>query len=65
MSQYKQFGVQQTSPEQGFDRVNNFWEKSSARIERPKLGTGFEQDGSACELAIGQACGSMLVLEDA
>ena len=47
------------------DRVNNFREKSSAGIERPKLGAGFEQDGSACELAVGQVCGSMLVLEDA
>ena len=25
-------------------RVNNFWEKSSAGIEVPKLGAGFEQD---------------------
>ena len=47
------------------DRVNNFREKSSAGIERPKLGACLEQDVSACELAIGQACGSMLVLEDA
>ena len=47
------------------DRVNNFWEKSSARIEGFELGAGLEQDGSAGELAVGQACGSMLVLEDA
>ena len=25
-------------------RVNNFWEKSSARIDGLKLGAGFEQD---------------------
>ena len=47
------------------DRVNNFWEKSSAVIEGFELGAGLEQDGSAGELAVGQACGSMLVLEDA
>ena len=47
------------------DRVNNFWEKSSARIEGFELGAGLEQDGSAGELAVGHACGSMLVLEDA
>ena len=44
-------------------RVNNFWEKSNAGIERPKLGAGFEQDFGTGEHAAGQA--GMLVLEDA
>ena len=46
-------------------RVNNFWEKSSAGIEVPKLGAGFEQDFGTGEHAVGQTCGSMFVLEDA
>ena len=46
-------------------RVNNFREKSSAGINGLKLGTGFEQDCCAGELAVGQTCGSMFVLEDA
>ena len=47
------------------DRVKFFWEKSSAGIEWPELGAGFEQDCCAGELAAGQTCGSMFVLEDA
>ena len=46
-------------------RVNNFWEKSNAGIEGPKLGAGFEQDFGTGEHAVGQTCGSMFVLEDA
>ena len=46
-------------------RVNNFWEKSNAVIEVPKLGAGFEQDFGTGEHAAGQTCGSMFVLEDA
>ena len=51
-----------TEPESGV-RVNNFWEKSNAGIEGPKLGAGFEQDCCAGELAIAQT--GMLVREDA
>ena len=46
-------------------RVNNFWEKSNAGIEGPKLGAGFEQGCGTGEHAAGQTCGSMFVLEDA
>ena len=46
-------------------RVNNFWEKSNAGIEGPKLGAGFEQGFGTGEHAVGQTCGSMFVLEDA
>ena len=46
-------------------RVNNFWEKSNAVIEVPKLGAGFEQDFGTGEHAAGQTYGSMFVLEDA
>ena len=46
-------------------RVNNFWEKSNAVIEVPKLGAGFEQDFGTGEHAAGQTCGSMFVIEDA
>ena len=47
------------------DRVNFFWEKSSAGIEWPEFGASFEQDSSTGELAAGQTYGSMFVLEDA